>query len=1252
MNKLLSFNPEPFESDSELEGAFQEYDAEGNGLEREVEFEFRRSRSRSPYSRPKSARPQRVYAKPTRQQPRLKPDLVNAGLSKPPPLTSRLPFMSLKPSYHRFPGFSIFPPAWPLSPIPEKPEPPEPRGAGRPGGEPSGGQPPEQEPREAPSEYVRWVQSCLNQVMGLRLPLDGIMSAATRSAVRSFQERRGLPMTGLVGPETERVLMEICAAAGPPTPGTPTPVPFGTALELPWMTEAEWESGTVSRPRQHPPARRPAFSTGVMAAFDSPAFRQKIVQIANQELVRWGNGSIKETDPRVRRVIQDYWKTGTGKSYSEAQLGDPAFHKNHPWSAAFISWVMRTAGAGNLFKYSSAHAVYVKWAKDNRLANNDNPFKAYRITESAPQVGDLVCKRRAGSGATYENIRPGMKTHCDIVTGVAPGRIIMVGGNVDNSVAQKTIRTNASGFLTDPDYFAVIRIGEVGAPGIAPPAPIPPQRTVAAPKLLKQESAPPGTTLYVNIDLGIVDKSGITATPSTGIFIPTGYVPAEAVDVILYLHGHKPSKNPRLTIDQYWNSQRFPYGAFREGINASGRNVVLVAPTLGAHSEAGSLVMPGGLDAYLVQVLESLRAYGPHSRMGATPSLGNLILTCHSGGGWPMRQLAGGRRGLALPRIRECWGFDCTYNRGDDTFWAGWARARPNDRVYIYYIANSKTAPLAESLRRMGVPNAIVRPSKDRRHNYVPFAYWQERITEAPFLGPRAGNAGSTAATFSREIQTVDPEFHRCSWSGEYTVSQPSSFRQAIEQNRRYAESLGWRQHIDRIVQLLGFTNMTPGEQLFAEAVARWQRSRGLKPDGVIGPNTWRQMQRALSLGPSAPPPRPRAQALCRPPQGMSAAEQTALALTTRFETGTPFGCVVSATDGISMGMLQWNLLAGTLQEKLATFEQQTGRLQQFFGAETERVKRLVALRGSRDLQAQAVREALAEKLANRWRDALLRLCADTQFCALLMADVMRRMKRAREATRQLNLRTIRGLCMLFDVEVGDGYGAKNRKLTAFAERIQRRENELGRVLSEQEKLVEIADLAASLAGSKWGAERRARRMLIAKGSGRYRNSEWNLDGDFPNLGEAWDVPGAARPPVAPTVPRPPEPDIVSVRGIRVARQIAPQVASLLAAAEADGVRLGGWGYRSKQSQIELRKRHCGTSHYDIYQKPSSQCTPPTARPGASMHEKGLAIDFTHNGRGITSRTNPGFQWLSRNAARFGLRNLPSEPWHWSVNGR
>ena len=122
---------------------------------------------------------------------------------------------------------------------------------------------------------------------------------------------------------------------------------------------------------------------------------------------------------------------------------------------------------------------------------------------------------------------------------------------------------------------------------------------------------------------------------------------------------------------------------------------------------------------------------------------------------------------------------------------------------------------------------------------------------------------------------------------------------------------------------------------------------------------------------------------------------------------------------------------------------------------------------------------------------------------------------------------------------------------------------------------------------------------------------------------------------------------------ITVAASIAKSVQALLSAAAGDSVILCGWGYRSTEEQIQLRREHCGTSDYAIWDMPSSQCSPPTARPGTSQHESGLAIDFTCNGGGsIDSHSNVCFQWLDANAANYGLYNYPVEPWHWSTTGR
>ncbi|MDQ2648724.1 MAG: D-alanyl-D-alanine carboxypeptidase family protein [Actinomycetota bacterium] len=118
---------------------------------------------------------------------------------------------------------------------------------------------------------------------------------------------------------------------------------------------------------------------------------------------------------------------------------------------------------------------------------------------------------------------------------------------------------------------------------------------------------------------------------------------------------------------------------------------------------------------------------------------------------------------------------------------------------------------------------------------------------------------------------------------------------------------------------------------------------------------------------------------------------------------------------------------------------------------------------------------------------------------------------------------------------------------------------------------------------------------------------------------------------------------------LSVASSIAGSVQSLLdEAAGTDASSLCGGGYRSSQAQIDARRRNgCP----DIYDSPPSSCRTPTARPGQSMHERGLAIDFTCNGSIIGSRSGPCWNFLSANAGKYGLRNLPSEPWHWSTNG-
>jgi D-alanyl-D-alanine carboxypeptidase len=120
------------------------------------------------------------------------------------------------------------------------------------------------------------------------------------------------------------------------------------------------------------------------------------------------------------------------------------------------------------------------------------------------------------------------------------------------------------------------------------------------------------------------------------------------------------------------------------------------------------------------------------------------------------------------------------------------------------------------------------------------------------------------------------------------------------------------------------------------------------------------------------------------------------------------------------------------------------------------------------------------------------------------------------------------------------------------------------------------------------------------------------------------------------------------VYGVTVNKIVAYPFQRMINDAGKAGVQLSGGGFRTKQRQIELRKVNgCP----DVWTAPASSCRVPTAIPGRSLHEIGLAVDLTSGGRTINTRKSKAFKWLAANAGRYGFVNLPSEPWHWSVTG-
>jgi len=128
--------------------------------------------------------------------------------------------------------------------------------------------------------------------------------------------------------------------------------------------------------------------------------------------------------------------------------------------------------------------------------------------------------------------------------------------------------------------------------------------------------------------------------------------------------------------------------------------------------------------------------------------------------------------------------------------------------------------------------------------------------------------------------------------------------------------------------------------------------------------------------------------------------------------------------------------------------------------------------------------------------------------------------------------------------------------------------------------------------------------------------------------------------------------ELSKVAGSQIHHKLAPLVTKLLAQAQSEQIPLEiNVAYRSCPYQLQLRGANCGLGEYNLYQKPSELCTPPTEPAGKSLHNEGLAIDFACTSYSSFDNT-PCHTWLKQHAGSYHLYNRALESWHWSTTGK
>ena len=233
-----------------------------------------------------------------------------------------------------------------------------------------------------------------------------------------------------------------------------------------------------------------------------PVARQAVVAVALREWRLFGEHVADPEADAARTVkpereaglwqrVGEYWWLGlnagsvesgwTGRHDGGGGVFPPEEDGAYAWSAAFVSYVMRIAGAGTGFPYSGDHADYINAAKRMTLGQATGWLvAAERVQDYAPRPGDLICfGRGTARGLRYEDLpTAGLFTsHCDIVVDTTvPGRIAVIGGNVEDSVTMNTVPVTGDGRLATPEgvvldarfpWMAVLRLlVDGGAPNV------------------------------------------------------------------------------------------------------------------------------------------------------------------------------------------------------------------------------------------------------------------------------------------------------------------------------------------------------------------------------------------------------------------------------------------------------------------------------------------------------------------------------------------------------------------------------------------------------------------------------------------------------------------------------------------------------------------------------------------------------------------------------------------------------------------
>ncbi len=216
-------------------------------------------------------------------------------------------------------------------------------------------------------------------------------------------------------------------------------------------------AGCAAVPEAEPPIRYPE------------AARDRLVRIALAEWEEWGRLFIDHTGAEMAAPIEErreddreaftavlaYWSSVPGRegtiaanltrfrSVEDTETAYAPFWADVPWSAAFVSFLARSAG----YDRGDVPSADAHWRIVDAMMAREAAFPgraAFGVAspaDTAPVPGDMICATRGGERGRYPGPEDraaeagrAVPMHCDVVVGVRPGVVEAVGGNVGDAV--------------------------------------------------------------------------------------------------------------------------------------------------------------------------------------------------------------------------------------------------------------------------------------------------------------------------------------------------------------------------------------------------------------------------------------------------------------------------------------------------------------------------------------------------------------------------------------------------------------------------------------------------------------------------------------------------------------------------------------------------------------------------------------------------------------------------------------------------